>query len=272
MNTYHAYPLDVMRSLSDHWRLVLSLAKRDLSARYRGSLFGFIWAFMTPVLMLIVYTFVFSVIFKARWGTGSDSKTEFALVLFIGLILFNFFAECLNQSPNLIINNANYVKKVVFPLEVLPWVNLTVSAVNAGISFSVWLVAYVVFFGLPSLTVLLAPIVILPFLLFVMGLSWFVSAVGVFVRDVAQFVTILVAVTMFMSPIFYPLSALPEEYRIFVSLNPLTLVVEQMRQVLFFGQAINWFLYAVELAGALLIAWLGFIWFQKTRKGFADVI
>lgn len=272
MNTSNAYPWGIIQSLSSHWRLVQSLAKRDLSARYRGSLFGFIWAFITPVLMLVVYTFVFSVVFKARWDVGSDSKTEFALVLFIGLIIFNIFSECLNQAPNLIINNSNYVKKVVFPLEILPWVNLLVSLVNASISLAVWLLAYLIFFGLPSPTALLAPIVLLPFVLFVMGLSWFVSSVGVFVRDVAQIVAILVTVTMFMSPIFYPLTALPEEYRIFVALNPLALVVEQTRQVLFFGHTINWPLYVIELAAGAGIAWLGFAWFQKTRRGFADVL
>ncbi len=272
MNTFSAHPLGVMRSLTDHWRLVLSLAKRDLSAHYRGSLFCFIWAFLTPVLMLVVYTFVFSVVFNARWGTGTDSRTEFALVLFVGLILFNIFAECLIQAPKLIISNANYVKKVVFPLEILPWVNLVVAIVNASISLAVWLVAYLIFFGLPSPTALLVPIVILPFLFFVMGLSWFFSSVGVFVRDLAQIVAILVTVTMFMSPIFYPLTALPQEYRIYVALNPLALVVEQMRAVLFFGQTINWTLYGLELAGGMLIAWLGFAWFQKTRKGFADVL
>lgn len=272
MKTFSAHPLGVMRSLTDHWRLVLSLAKRDLSARYRGSLFGFIWAFLTPVLMLVVYTFVFSVVFNARWGMGSDSRTEFALVLFVGLILFNIFAECLNQAPNLIISNANYVKKVVFPLEILPWVNIVVAIVNASISLSVWLVAYLIFFGIPSPTALLVPIVILPFLFFVIGLSWFFSSVGVFLRDVAQIVTILVTITMFMSPIFYPLTALPQEYRIYVALNPLALVVEQTRAVLFFGQTINWALYGLELAGGMLIAWLGFAWFQKTRQGFADVL
>lgn len=272
MIEYSTRPAAAVRSLADNWPLVMSLSRRGLAARYRGAAFGFIWAFLTPILMLMVYTFVFSVIFKARWGTGSGSTTEFALVLFIGLIVFNIFAECINQAPSLIIANANYVKKVVFPLEILPWVNLFVAVVNAAISLAVWLVAYVIFFGVPAPTALLTPLVILPFLLVIMGLSWFIASLGVYVRDVAQIVGIVVTVTMFMSPIFYPLTALPENYRIFVALNPLAVVVEQMRQVLFWGESIDWGLYLLELAGAAVAAWLGFAWFQKTRKGFADVL
>lgn len=272
MIDYSTSPAAAARSLIGNWRLVKSLAKRDLAARYRGSAFGFIWAFMTPVLMLAVYTFVFSVVFKARWGIGSDSKTEFALMLFIGLIVFNIFAECVNQAPNLIITNSNYVKKVVFPLEILPWVNICVSIVNAAISLSVWLVAYFVFFGIPAPTAFLVPVVILPFLLFIMGLSWLFASLGVFVRDVAQVVGIVVTVTMFMSPIFYPLTALPEDYRVIAALNPVAIVVEQMRQVLFWGQPMDWGMYLFGLAGGALIAWLGFAWFQMTRKGFADVL
>ena len=171
--------------------------------------------------MLVVYTFVFSVVFNARWSAGSDSKTEFALVLFAGLIVFNLFAECANRAPGLILANVNYVKKVVFPLEILPWVALGSAMFHAMISLGVWLAAYVLLFGLPHVTALFLPLVFLPLAFFIMGVSWALASLGVYLRDVSQFVGILTTVLMFLSPIFYPVTALPEAYRSFLLLNPL---------------------------------------------------
>lgn len=261
-----------VRSLYIHRNLIATLVRRDMAARYRGSIFGILWALFNPLLMLVVYTFVFSVIFKARWGAGNDSKTEFALLLFLGLIVFNIFAECISRAPSTIISNSNYVKKVIFPLEILPWVNLFVALINALIALSVWFGAFILLFGLPALSFLLLPLVILPLILFIMGLSWGLASLGVYVRDVSQFVGIVVTVTMFLSPIFYPISALPDKFQSIVLLNPLATVIEQMRQILFWGQPADFTYYWLELLGSTVVAWLGFAWFQKTRKGFADVL
>lgn len=261
--------------LGSFWRnrrLVRTLIQREVLGRYRGSIMGVLWSFITPILMLTVYTFVFSVVFKARWNTDSTSMTEFGMVLFAGLIMFNIFAECIGRAPGLILGNANYVKKVVFPLEILPWVSLGSALFHAIISLIVWLVAYLILFGIPHLTVLLLPIIVLPLVLLIMGISWSLASLGVYLRDVTQFVSIITTVIMFMSPIFYPASALPKEYRVLLLANPLTPVVEGARDVLFWGSVPDLALFSTYVLGSAVFAWLGFAWFQKTRKGFADVL
>jgi len=224
------------------------------------------------VFMLAVYTFVFSVVFKARWNTGSESKTEFALVLFAGLMVFNLFADCFNRAPTLIISNTNYVKRVIFPLEILPWVVMGSALFHAFISLIVWIFFYGIFFGAPPLTALMLPLVILPVILLTMGFSWLLASLGVFLRDTAQFCGIVTSVIMFLSPIFYPLSAIPDKYQTFLFLNPLTLAIAQIRNVLIWGKAPDVLEFSIYLGGSSLLSWVGFAWFQKTRKGFADVL
>lgn len=272
MRHFSSSPVEMFASLWRNRELIKASAKREVLGRYRGSFLGLLWSFFNPLFMLAVYTFVFSVIFQARWGGGSDSKTEFALVLFAGLLVFNLFAECINRAPGLILSNANYVKKVVFPLEILPFVGLLSALFHTLISLGVWLIAYTLFFGIPRLTVFYLPLVLLPLCLFLIGLSWALASLGVFLRDVSQFIGLLTTALMFLSPIFYPATALPEEYRYILYLNPLTTVVEQTRNVLFWGKTPDLLLLAISCAVTLGIAWLGFAWFQKTRKGFADVL
>jgi lipopolysaccharide transport system permease protein len=272
MLNFSTSPKEMVNSFWRHRSLITALVQREVVGRYRGSFMGILWSFFNPVFMLVVYTFVFSVVFKARWSGGSDSKTEFALILFAGLIVFNFFAECFNRSPTLILSNANYVKKVVFPLEILPWITVGSALFHMVISLTVWLLAYLMLFGVPHLTVLLFPLIILPLLLMIMGLTWALASLGVYLRDVAQFIGILTTVLMFLSPIFYPASALPEKYQHLLMLNPLTPAIESARDILFWGKLPDFNILGIYLAGSALIAWLGFAWFQKTRKGFADVI
>lgn len=272
MRNFSISPREMAASLWRNRTLVKALVQREVVGRYRGSLMGILWSLFNPIFMLIVYTFVFSVVFKARWNVGSDSKTEFALVLFAGLIVFNMFAECVNRAPGLILGNANYVKKVVFPLEILPWAALGSTLFHGTVSLFVWLVAYAIFFGMPQITVLLFPLVIIPLLLFIMGLTWGLASLGVYLRDISQFVGIVTTVLMFLSPVFYPASALPKEYGYLLSLNPLTPAIEQVREVLFWGRVPDLKVMCVYLLSAGIVAWLGFAWFQKTRKGFADVL
>jgi lipopolysaccharide transport system permease protein len=272
MQRFSSSPRELTASLWRNRRLVKALIQREVVGRYRGSIMGILWSFFNPVFMLVVYTFVFSVVFKSRWSGGSDSKTEFALVLFAGLIVFNLFAECVNRAPGLILANVNYVKKVVFPLEILPWVALGAVGFHALVSLSVWLIAYLIFFGVPHITVLLFPLVVLPLLLFVMGLTWALASLGVYLRDVSQFIGIFTTVVMFLSPIFYPTSSVPEKYRHWLLLNPLSPAIEQARDVLFWGRIPDMTLLGIYLTVAALFAWAGFAWFQKTRKGFSDVL
>lgn len=272
MRDFSVTPIEMVASLWRHRSLIAASVKREVLGRYRGSVMGILWSFFNPLFMLAVYTFVFSVVFQARWGGGSGSKIEFALVLFAGLMMFNLFAECINRAPGLILSNVNYVKKVVFPLEILPAVTLLAALFHLLISLGVWLLAYVVFFGVPHATVLYLPLIVLPFVVFIMGLSWALASLGVYLRDVSQFIGVITTVLMFLSPIFYPATALPEAYRHLLYLNPLTPVIEQTRDVLFWGKNPDFVMLGLYWLITAIIAWLGFVWFQKTRKGFADVL
>jgi lipopolysaccharide transport system permease protein len=272
MQNFSISPNEMARSLWRNRSLMRAMIVREVIGRYRGSVMGILWSFFNPVFMLTVYTFVFSVIFNARWNTASSSRTEFALVLFAGLIVFNLFSECFTRAPSLILANTNYVKKVVFPLEILPWVALGSALFHTAISVLVWIIAYTALFGLPHPTVFLLPLILLPLILFIMGVTWALASLGVFLRDVSQFIGIVTTVLMFMSPIFYPASAFPEQYRPLLLLNPLSPAIEQAREVLFWGRVPQIGVLIAYLAGSAVVAWLGFAWFQKTRKGFADVL
>ncbi|MEZ0602646.1 ABC transporter permease [Paraburkholderia sp. IW21] len=272
MSKWVRYLQTFLRTPFEHRYLLSELIKRDISVRYRGSLMGLLWAVVNPLLMLVVYTFFFSVVFKARWNTTGDSKGDFALLLFCGLLVFNFLGECLNRSSSLILANSNYVKKVLFPLEVLPWVVVGSALFHAVIGFAVWFCFFIAIKGMPHPTALLLPIVLLPIVFFSVGFSWLLSSFGVYVRDIGQFVTIVTAVLPFTSPIFFPISALPKDFQIYMYLNPLTTAIGQVRDILFFGN----FPSALEFSGyfllSLIFAFLCYVWFQKTRQGFADVM
>jgi lipopolysaccharide transport system permease protein len=262
----------MLGSIWRHRGLILAMVRREVSGRYRGSLLGIFWSLVQPLLMLTVYTFVFSVVFKARWRSGSDSQTEFALVLFAGLIVFNLFAECMNRAPGLVLSQPNFVKKVVFPLEIVPVISLGAALFHAGMSLIVWLVAYVFFWGLPHPTVLLFPVVLFSLACFVLGVSWVLASLGVYVRDVAQLVGMVTTVLMFLSPIFFPVDALPARFQPLFLLNPLTPAIEQARDLLFWGRIPNPWAMLSFLSVGVAVAWAGFAWFQKTRDGFADVL
>lgn len=255
-----------------HRALLSELVRRDILVRYRGSVLGLSWSFVHPVIMLAIYTFVFSVVFQARWQGGSGSKVEFALALFAGLIIFNLFAECVNKAPALILSNTAYVKKVVFPLEILPIVTLASAFFHLGISLLVWLLFYLAFFGWPPLTITLIAVPLIPLALLVLGLSWFLAALGVYLRDISQVVGVLTTALLFMSPIFYPVAALPESLQGLIHLSPLTIAVEQVRDVMIWGRGIAVLPWLTYFGASLVWAWLGFLFFQRTRRGFADVI
>lgn len=265
-------PWALLRTLNANKNLAYNMAKREVMGRYKGSAMGLLWSFVNPVLMLAVYTFVFSVVFNARWSGGVGSKTEFALVLFAGLLVFNFFSECINRAPLLIISNVNYVKKVVFPLEILPVVVLGAAAFHFLVSLAVWLLFYVIFFGIPTASILMLPVALLPLVFLTIGISWLLASLGTYIRDIGQVIGMVTMVLMFMSPIFYPVAALPVEYHAYMQLSPLTFVIEQARDVMIWAKPINWGAWSIWMVVSLAISWLGFAWFQKTRKGFADVL
>jgi lipopolysaccharide transport system permease protein len=265
-------PKFLANSILRHRQLIAQMAWREVIGRYQGSLLGLAWSFFHPVLMLLVYTFVFSVIFRARWTTGSEGNVDYALILFVGLIVHGFFSEVINRSPNLILSNVNYVKKVVFPLEVLSVVALLSALFHALVNTVVLLVAFVLIGKSLVWTVVFFPLVFLPIVMLALGLSWALAALGVFVRDVGQTVGIVTMLLMFLAPVVYPISAVPEHLRPLLMLNPLTFIIEQGRDALIWGKSPEWAGLLLFFAVSSFVAWLGFVWFQKTRKGFADVI
>lgn len=258
------------------WRnrsLVWQLTQREVTGRYKGSWLGLAWSFVNPILMLMIYTFFFSVVFKARWNMpGYESQSGFALMLFVGLILYTVFAECVNRAPGLILGNVNYVKRVVFPLEILPCVAMGSALFHACISVLVLLLAQLVMTHQVWWTVIFLPLLMLPLVLGVLGLSWILASMGVFMRDVSQVTVFAVTVMQFLSPIFYPMTAMPERFRPWLMLNPLTFIIEQARRVVLVGGLPDFSKLATVIAAATIFAWMGFWWFQKTRKGFADVL
>jgi lipopolysaccharide transport system permease protein len=276
MNPHVAPPTSPMALVQSFWQngqLIYHMTKRDVLERYTGSVLGLAWSIFNPVLMLAVYTFVFSIVFKARWGIGgNESKIQFAVVLFAGLIMHSLFAEVLNRAPGLILSNVNYVKKVIFPLEILPSIVMGTALFHSLINLGVLLVAFFFANGFLHWTVVFAPLVILPLVIFTLGLAWLFASLGVFLRDVGQTISIITMVMLFLSPIFYPASALPEEYRPWLFANPLTFIIEQGRAVLIWGQLPDWSGLGIYMLVATAVAWGGYAWFQKTRKGFADVL
>ena len=268
-------PIALLRSLLHNRQLIIQMTKREVIGRYKGSVMGLMWSFLNPIFMLAVYTFFFSVVFKARWtGAGSieESKTQFAVVLFVGMIVHGVFAEVLNRAPTLITSNINYVKRVVFPLEILPVVSLGAALFHSLVSLMVLLIAFVAFNHFLYWTIIFLPLVLLPLVIISLGFAWMFASLGVFLRDVGQTVGIFTMVLMYISPVFFPITAMPEKYRPIMMANPLTFIIEQAREVLIWGHLPDWLGIGIYTLIACAIAWLGFIWFQKTRKGFADVL
>lgn len=273
----HAKPLvsptALFHSLWGNRDLIRQMIGREVVGRYRGSAMGLAWSFFNPIFLLLVYTFVFSVVFKSRWGiSANESKTQFAVILFAGMIVHGLFAEVLNRAPSLIISNANYVKKVVFPLEILPVVALGAALFHSLISFGVLFLAFLGFNGYLYWTSIYIPLILMPFIILTMGFAWMLASLGVYLRDVGQTVSIITMILMFLAPVFYPITALPPELQFWIMANPLTFIIEEIRAVLVWGRTPDWINLAIYAAVAISVAVLGYSWFQKTRKGFADVL
>jgi len=253
--------------------LLWQFARRDVLGRYRGSLLGVTWSFLTPLLMLAVYSFVFVGVFRASWpGTPKGNGVEFALQVFAGLLVFNLFAEVANRAPNLIVEQPNLVKKVIFPVELLAWVTVLSGMFHLLISVATLLLVLLIARGGLPVTALALPLVLLPFLPMLLGFGWFLSAIGVFVRDVSPVMSMIVSLIMFLSPVFYSVASLDPEIQFWMHLNPLTLIIEQVRAVLLLGHWPAWSALGAYGLVACAFAALGATFFQLTRKGFADVL
>ena len=247
--------------------------RREILGRYRGSMLGISWAFIHPLLMLGVYTFVFVEVFKARWpGVEQSGGAAFSQRIFAGLMVFNLFSEVVGRAPSLIVEQANLVKKVAFPLELLPFISMGTALFHFALSALILLASVLVFDGPLSATVLLVPLVVLPLLPLLLGLGWLLSALGVFVRDIGPIVALGVNLLMFMSPVFYSAKSLSPQWQFWMGLNPLTPVIENLRLVVFDAVMPHWGGWFISLAVASALALFGAWVFRMTRDGFADVL
>jgi lipopolysaccharide transport system permease protein len=268
--------LNILLTYLVPWRfadLIRQFAKREIAARYRQSLLGTLWAFLTPLLMLGVYTFVFRHVLKLRWGSSlNESNLDFSLRLFAGLSVFNFFAECITRAPRLILDQPNLVKKVIFPLEIWPWISAVVSLANLAVALMLLLLFRAWDKGGLPITAISIPMVWLALLPLCVGLGWWLAAIGTYVRDLSQVLGMVVSLLMFLSPVFFPLEALPTAMQSWMFLNPLTLPITQTRLVLLDGLWPNWLSTAMHFVACCAIAVSGAAFFKAARKGFADVV
>lgn len=267
------FPLALWRQRELWWQL----SQREVQGRYRGSMLGWGWSLITPLLMLAVYTFVFSQVFQARWGDLKQAgPLAFAINLFAGLIVFGIFAESASQSSGLILANPNLVTKVIFPLEVLPAVVVAAAVFHAITSLGV-LLAFMVLSSATGgisipITVLWLPLVWIPLINSCLALSWLLAALGVYLRDLGQVISVGINLMMFLSAVFYPLSALPERWQPVLQLNPLVCVIEQTRRIAIDGAPPSLRYIVMGLALSLIAAEVGFRSFERARRGFADVL
>ena len=266
-------PLSLLKSIIVNRELIQQLTKSEIIGRYKGSVIGIFWSLLNPMLLLALYTVVFSGVFKARWGTDEvQSKAQFAMVLFVGMIVHSLFSETLVRAPHLIMANVSYVKKIVFPLEILPVIAMGTAVFHALMSTLVLTSAVALLNGSIHWTMVLLPLILLPLVVLSLGLTWALASIGVFLRDIAHTINFAMTVLLFASPVFYPTSALPAYVQPWVMLNPLTFIIEQARAVIIYGELPNivgWLLYSLV---SLIVCWLGYIWFQKTRRGFSNVL
>ncbi|WP_089340273.1 ABC transporter permease [Burkholderia singularis] len=265
-------PFKVFSPLRLYRSLLWEMTKRDLSARYKGSYFGIFWAFLMPLAMLGIYSYVFGVVFASRWNAEGRQSVAFPIVLFAGLIVFNFLAECINRAPSLVTASPNLVKKSIFPLVILPWMAVFTATINAFISVAILLVGEWALVGHIPPTAVLFPLVLIPVALVALGIGWFLASLGVYVRDIAQLVGLVTTALLFLTPIFYPPQNAPGAIRTLSQFNPLAAQVQSMREVLLWGAVPSPVMYFVSIVVGWLVAWLGLIWFTRTSEGFADVL
>jgi len=252
--------------------LAFELTQREVLGRYRGASFGLLWSLLSPFLMLLVYTLAFGFIMKGRWPGSSGSTVDFALILFAGLTVHGFFAECFTRAPQLIVSNTSYVKRVVFPLDILVW-SMTFSALfHLAMNLIVLLLLYLFVKGEIPLTAALLPLVLAPLVILTVGVGWIMSALGVYLRDIGQIAGVLAAAMLFLSSAIIPVESVPESYRVVFELNPLTFIINQVRELVIWGRLPNWTGLALYTLVACAVAWIGYRVFNKLRVGFADVL
>jgi|AntAceMinimDraft_1070359.scaffolds.fasta_scaffold31221_2 lipopolysaccharide transport system permease protein len=253
-------------------KLLRMFISRDVQSRYKNSWGGLFWLLVQPIIMLSIYTLVFQHILGVKWGMKASSGIEFALNLYLGLMIFNIFAESLQAAPTVLRGHSHLIKKVLFPIRVLPTVPVGLALSDAAFGLTVWVVIYVIMVGPPPLTALYLPLVILPLMLSLIGLTWVIASLSVYMRDIAQIVRFVVTALLFLSPIFFPLQSMPTDLQTILAFNPLAIEIEMIRGVMILGVQPEWGSYFSFLGFSLLIYIGGYIWFDLTREGFVDVL
>lgn len=260
------------RALLEHRSLTLELAKRDVLGRYRGASFGLLWSLISPFLLLCVYTFSFGTVMGGRWPQIGAGQAHYSIILFAGMIVHGFLAECINRAPVLIVGNPNFVKRVIFPLDILPWPMVLSALFHMLMNLVVFIVLRLIMDHVFAWTVVLLPLVVFPLIVLALGISWFLASAGVYMRDISQITGVLTMALLFLSSAMMPLKSVPDSYRWVFQANPLTFIIDQAREVMLWGQMPDWLGLGIYLLAALAVAYLGYVWFMATRKGFADVL
>jgi lipopolysaccharide transport system permease protein len=264
-------PLRVAAELYPHRYLIAQLTRRDVLLKYRGSYLGIGWSFLYPLFLLLTFTYVFGTVFRARWPQPEGQAVPLVLIMYCGLIVFNIFSEVAGAAPRLIHGYQNYVKKIVFPVEILPVVLVATACAHAVMNMVI-LALGVALFGDFHLTLLLSPLIVLPILFFAFGVAWILSAAGVFIRDIVHVMPVLMQIFMFLSPVFYPVGSAPAALRWLYDINPLSAVIENLRRVALWGQMPNWESWSMSLAVGLVAAVVGYALFQHVKAEFADAL
>lgn len=259
-------------ALVRHRSLTWELSKREVLGRYRGASFGLAWSVISPFMMLGVYAFAFGSVLKSRWPHEAGGEHPYAVILFVGLIVHGFFAECLNRAPNLIVANPNFVKRVVFPLDILPWPMMLSALFHAFTNFLVLVLLMLALEHHLPITILLLPAVLAPLVLLTLGLSWMLASLGVYFRDISQVMPVVATALLFLSSAIVPVSILPPPLQTLFHMNPLTFFIDQARLVALAGRTPDWAALMLATVAGALVAWCGHAWFASTRKGFADVL
>ena len=266
-------PQSLLRSTWAHRELIVQLARKDVIGRYKGSLLGLAWSFLSPLFVLGVYTLFFTEVFHVRWATmEGGNRGQYATALFAGLIIYTVFADCITRGTQLVTSNANYVTKVIFPLDILPWISSLTAIYHALASLVVLAAFSLIFTGHIASTFLLFPVVFFPLMLLSTAAGWLLASLGVYARDVGQMTTLITLAVLYTSPVFFPLDHVSTGMRSVMLLNPLTFLIEQARKVLLWNQLPDVLGLAIYTAWCLLACWLAYVWFQRTRGGFIDVL
>ena len=262
----------MIRTLYTNGYLLRQLVKKDIRQRYQGSVLGVLWSLIVPVLMLVIYTFIFSEVFQAKWNMDTTDTYKFALMLFCGLSAFNLFGEVMNRSTTLIAVHANYVKKVIFPLEILPVVLVMSALFHAMISFCILIAARLALYHRLSPEIWQLAPALVPLVVMAVGVGLFIAAISVYLKDVGNVISVMVTVLMYISPVFFPLDAVPKDFRVVCEMNPMTYLIENLRNVTLYDRSLNWQLFGISGVAALVIYLIGYTVFMRTKEGFPDVI